>query len=128
MYLPPEVLQRRGYWYLGHPYSHGAPYMREDRWKKGLHVNGLLMTAGVHVYNPIHATHELALVHQLPYEHDWWIEFNRHFIDGSVGMLILALNGWEQSRGLAQEIDYCRVKGKQMWLLSEHLTSCTCYI
>lgn len=127
MHLPLEITERRGYWYLGMPYSHGAPYMREDRWKKGLHVNGILMANRVHIYNPIHATHELAQVHQLPYEHEFWIDFNRHFIDGSVGMIILALDGWMYSRGLEQEIAYCRQTRKQMWLMEPTNLSCTCY-
>ena len=123
MFKIDERVQRMaGYWYLGQPYSHPDPQVRATRWQIGRDAMGDLLQQRIHIFSPIHATHEVSLTRELPYEHEFWIAFNKHFIDGSCGMLLLEIDGWTESRGLKQEFNYCQAIGKPVYYIHPDCT------
>ena len=109
------------FYYLASPYTHPSLLTRTQR---AIDVNryaGELMAAGLYVYAPIWATHEICGRHGLPVEHDWWIGFNKAFLDAAAGVIVCAIDGWRESRGVAQEIGYAREVGLPLWLATEEM-------
>lgn len=111
-----------GFWYLASPYTHKSPNVRRDRAYAVNDVSGRLIAAGVHVYATIWATHRIAQYHTLPTDHEFWIAFNKAFIDASVGIIVADIDGWKSSRGCRQEIEYAKSIGKPVWLLRMDMT------
>lgn len=109
-----------GFWFLASPYSARNDRALED-YRAHLAWRGAayLLSLGVHVFSPIHATHSAALVHDLPRDADHWRAFNAAFIDAAAGMIVHKLPDWEYSKGVRMEIDYCRIAGKPIYSLSK---------
>lgn len=116
MTLPPPSDR---FYYLASPYTHPSLITRTQR---AIDVNryaGELMAAGMFVYSPIWATHEICGRHGLPTDHEWWLGFNKAFLDAAAGVIVCAIDGWRDSRGVAQEIAYAREMGLGVWIATE---------
>ena len=107
------------FYYLASPYSHPSLLIRAQRTIDVGRYAGEMMAAGMFVYSPIWATHDACQRHDLPVEHEWWLAFNKAFIDASAGVVVCAIDGWRESRGVAQEIAYARERGLGVWLATE---------
>ena len=107
------------FYYLASPYSHPSPLIRAQRMIDVGRYAGEMMAAGMFVYSPIWATHDAAVRHALPMEYEWWLAFNKAFIDASAGVVVCAIDGWRESRGVTQEIAYARDLGLGVWLATE---------
>ena len=107
------------FYYLASPYSHPSTLVRAQRAQDVGRYAGEMMAEGMYVYSPIWATHDAAVRHALPMEHEWWLGFNKAFIDASAGVVVCAIDGWRESRGVAQEIGYARERGLGVWLAIE---------
>jgi len=114
-------LKTSGFWYLASPYSHPDAAVREARAIAVNDFSGKLLAAGVHVYATIWMTHRASVHHELPTDHLFWLAFNKAFIDPAAGVIVCDIDGWRQSKGCAQEIDYARDTGKPVWLCDENL-------
>jgi hypothetical protein len=93
-----------GYFYLGSPYSHAAAAIRHSRYESAADCTAWLLKGGVWVYSPIVHCHEIAVKHGLPTDAAFWSAYNHALVRTSVGLLVLAIDGWKESRGLAMEI------------------------
>jgi hypothetical protein len=111
-------LSTDGFWYVASPYSHPDADVRDKRAHDVNDVCGRLLAEGVHVYSPIWATHRACIRHELPKDHLFWLAFNKAFIDPATGVLVADINGWRESKGCSQEIEYARQLGKPVYLLS----------
>lgn len=105
------------FYYLASPYSHDDPQVRDIRAAEVNRYAGLLMAQGVYCIPTIYLTHENAKRFGLPTDHVWWIGFNKALIDPSAGMIIAQLPGWDESKGIVQEINYCRSVGKPVTMM-----------
>lgn len=117
-----EKLKTDGFWYLATPYSHPLDSVREDRAFKANHFSGILLEAGVHVYSPIWATHRACVKYDLPEDHLFWLAFNKAFIDPSVGVIVADIDGWRESKGCRQEIEYTKETCKPVFFLTRELS------
>lgn len=114
MTLEPEDLTSRGVWYLATPYS---------KWKGGhddaAHQAALITTRlqnrGLVVYSPIVHSHALCVadkksgVGSLDHlSHAYWLDIDRVHIDSSCGLIIAGMDGWKESTGITQEIEWYR--------------------
>lgn len=116
MTLPPPSPR---FYYLASPYSHPSAVIRAQR---AIDVNryaGDLMEAGLYVYAPIWATHDLCVAREMPTDHEWWLGFNKAFLDAAAGVIVCAIDGWRESRGVTQEIGYAREVGLPVWIAWE---------
>lgn len=104
------------FYYLASPYTHPSLLVRAQRAIDVGRFAGEMMAAGMFVYSPIWATHDAAVRHQLPVEHEWWIGFNKAFLDAAAGVIVCDIDGWRDSRGVTQEIGYARDVGLPVWL------------
>lgn len=94
--------------YLASPYSHPDPAVRQKRYEQTMAAQAYLLRQGQHVYSPIVACHPMALAHDLPTDAAWWAEYNLDMLTRCSDVYVLCLNGWEKSKGVAQEIEWAK--------------------
>lgn len=96
--------------YLACPYSHPDPAVRENRYTAVTRVAFELMKKGIFVYSPI--THNIP-IDRLGIHGDWlvWRDFDHTMLSRCDRLLVLKLDGWEKSKGLAAEISHAQQLG-----------------
>jgi hypothetical protein len=109
----------QGYWYLATPYS---------KWHLGLEdantetqkLAAALLSIGVKVYSPIAHTHGIAayVTGVDKRDHDFWLAADKPLLDAAGGLLIADLHGWQDSKGIALEIQWAKEQKKPYWLLN----------
>ena len=105
--------------YLGTPYSHPDPKVREARFQKVNKVAAKLMASGFHVFSPISHSHPIALAGDLPISWDYWSEYDRIMLSCCEMLVVLELEGWEESTGLTAEIRIARELGIHIVYMKE---------
>lgn len=103
--------------YLASPYTHTDPEIVEQRYRRALWVSARLMSIEYLVYSPIVHLHFLAVLECLPGTWEYWERFDRAMISRCQQLWILALSGWEESKGVAAEIEIARQLGIPVRLL-----------
>lgn len=106
------------FFYLASPYSHVDQSVRDFRAAEVNRYAGHLMASGLYVMPTIYMTHENTKSFEFPTDHIWWMGFNKAFIDPSAGMIIAQIPGWDVSKGIVQEINYCRSIGLPVIMIS----------
>jgi hypothetical protein len=100
------------FWYLASPYSKYPLGITAAHY----HVcqqAGLLIQAGVPVYSPIAHTHPIAQFSGIdPHDHDIWLPADKPIADAAGGLIVLKLEGWSRSFGIAEEIEWFASAGK----------------
>ncbi len=94
------------YLYLGQPYSapsHLKP-LEDIRYRLGSYATAVGLVSGKSIYAPIVHCHDLAQKYNLPGHADFWKRYNFDMLTSSVGLVILPLSGWKNSKGLKHEI------------------------
>jgi hypothetical protein len=97
--------------YLGQPYSHPDPAIRQLRYEQGMALCAELARAGKVVYAPIVHWHEIARLHNLPTDYEFWKKICLSILGRSTQLLVAKLSGWELSVGLADERKFAREMG-----------------
>ena len=93
--------------YLASPYSHPYAAVREARYRAACEKAAAMMRDGLRVYSPIVHSHPLAVL-GLPGDWDFWAEHNTAMLERSSSVCVLTLPGWEESRGIAAEVEIAR--------------------
>jgi hypothetical protein len=92
-----------GYWYLGSPYSK-YPGGIDEAFARVVEARGLLVRAGVPCFSPIIHCHMVAKLCGIdPHDHSVWLPAERPMLNTAMGLIVLQLEGWEESYGLTQE-------------------------
>ncbi len=103
----------KSYIYLASPYTaynEGGgmdEVLMEERWQEVFDCYTNLIAAGLIVYCPIVATHEVDKLLGRR-KASFWYEFDKPFIQYASMLFILKLPGWENSEGVTREIETCR--------------------
>ena len=97
--------------YLAVPYSSPDPEVRRQRFEAANRAAGKLMAQGHIVFSPISHTHPIAEACNLPLGWEYWQQFDRAYLAASRLMVILTLDGWEESVGIAGERKICEDLG-----------------
>lgn len=92
--------------YLAGPYSSVHIHIRDRRYHQISFVAAKLIQRGELVYSPITACHSLAMDYELPTDAEFWLRQNLTFLSRCDKLLVLQLEGWEQSEGLRREIEF----------------------
>ena len=91
--------------YLASPYSHDDPAVRLERFEAVCRFAAGLMRSGLVVFSPIAHTHPIAISEDgLPKGWEFWERFDREFLEAADSMVVLMLDGWEESVGVQAEI------------------------
>lgn len=95
-----------GYIYLASPYS-GTEKEQHKRFIAACKATVKLMESGEIVYSPIVHGHTVAK-HMRDKSHEFWMKQCYPMLELASLMCVLKLDGWEQSKGVALEIDFAR--------------------
>lgn len=120
-----------GYWYLGTAYSK-YPAGLDAAYEVACRATGRLWMRDVPVFCPIAMCHgpaafvgyneetDVGLNPLTPPdgERDLWGERLEPFTIDAIGLLVLKMDGWAESVGLAREIEAFRKDGKPVWFLT----------
>jgi hypothetical protein len=101
-----------GYTYLASPYSHPDLAVRAARYDTVLHCFVWMMRARIFTFAPIVECHHAAVIYGMPAEFDFWQDYNHAMLDGARSLCVLAIDGWKESRGVADELSHARLMGK----------------
>ncbi len=104
-------LDDRKFWYLATPYS-GHPRGELVAFCEAAQGAATLLGAGVNVFCPITHSHPIATQGGLVMEHAGWMRADAPFMHAAHGIIVLMMDGWRQSRGIAQEIEFFAGEGK----------------
>lgn len=101
--------------YLACPYSHPDAGVRAFRFETATKVAADMIKSGRIVYSPITMTHPIDIIlagaaNTLGSE--YWLAFDEAFMDMCSELVVIKLAGWEQSDGIAREIEYFRARAK----------------
>lgn len=90
------------FYYLASPYSKQPSH--EEAAQAAARATVRLMQRGITAYSPIAHTHHIAKLDGHPPEASFWHRHNVEMIRASSGLIVLLLEGWETSAGVAAEI------------------------
>jgi len=99
----------REYWYLASPYSK-YPHGREAAYVEAVKNVSLFYKnpdcRNTVVFSPIAHTHPMSTIGGVEGDHDFWMRIDYPMLDKACGLIVLKLEGWEESRGVNSEIGY----------------------
>jgi predicted acyl esterase len=98
------------FYYLASPYSSPDPEVRHKRYLEVMDCLAWMLNRRMWTYSPIVHCHDMAVKHKMPTDNEFWKDYNRVMIDGSVGVAVLKIGGWEKSVGIRDEMDYAKSK------------------
>jgi hypothetical protein len=94
--------------YLASPYTHQDKKIMHERYLLVDKAAARLLKLGVMTYPPIAMN---ARWNQYEaFDHTWkaWETFDKNLLERCDGLLVLMIDGWERSIGIASEIEYAR--------------------
>lgn len=94
--------------YIGSPYSHSEKIVMEENFKRVSRLAAKLCAEGVVAFSPITYGHTLLDFHEMPHTWDFWQNFCITFLDHADKLVVYKMPGWENSKGLAAEIEYAK--------------------
>ena len=98
--------------YLACPYSHKDASLREYRFRKANQIAALFMRGGDIIYSPISHTHPIAIEGELPLDWSYWQSVDEFYIGLCERVVVLELDGWQESKGVRAEIAMAEALGK----------------
>ena len=111
MFPSPVSWSNRKCIYLATPYSHPDPEIRHKRYLGVNLAAAGLIKSGNYVYSPITHCHPLTQLADLPMGWEYWAEFDTAMLQMCHQLTVLKQQGWEESIGVATEIDLAKGLG-----------------
>ncbi len=97
--------------YLASPYSHPDAAVRERRYRLACAAVAALARAGRSAFSPVVHSHPLVAL-GLPTDWAFWRHLDRAFLARCDEVVVLTLEGWEQSVGVREEVRIAGELGK----------------
>ena len=94
--------------YLASPYSkYGQGH--EQAFKDAAQAAATLIKRGLLVFSPIVHSHPIAMLGGVdPVDHELWLRLDLALLDECDSLLVLMMPGWDESRGVAAEIEHAQ--------------------
>jgi hypothetical protein len=113
----PESLEEggRSILYLAGPYSHPDPDIREERYARITAVAAQLISKGRIVFSPLTMTHpidRLLAGHSETLGSEYWVKFDESFMEFCSEIVVVMIDGWDKSSGVAREVKFFRDRGR----------------
>lgn len=108
---PVEPVPAKPLVYMASPYSHPDSDVMQQRFQEAACHAAKLMREGINVFSPITHTHPIAQ-YDLPKGWDFWKQYDEKMLAVCDSMIVLKLDGWEQSKGVQAEIEIMGKAGK----------------
>lgn len=107
--------------YLASPYSHPDQLVRKTRYLLAMQCCAALINGSrAHVWSPIVHCHIMAEDYDLPTDAEFWKEYGFDFLRRADKMLILAIPGWNESKGVKMEMEFCDAIGLKYAFVNEN--------
>jgi Domain of unknown function (DUF1937) len=103
--------------YLASPYSHPDPQVREDRFDAACRAAVDLVRAGQSVFSPIVHGHPLVSF-GLPTDWSFWQPYDCEHLQHCDEVVVLRLDGWQNSGGVQAEIALALALGMRVEYLA----------
>ena len=100
--------------YIVSPYTHSDPTVREQRFDAACAAAAVLMRAGHIVYSPVVYGHSL-VQRGLPCDWPFWERHARWHLERCDEVVVLMLDGWDESVGVRAEIEIAGELEKVVW-------------
>ena len=94
---------QKGVIYLAAPYSSPNPYVEWTRYKKTCVAAARLMAEGIAVFSPLANTIPAVHLGGLDIDHAAFLRIDKTILVRCDELMILALDGWRESKGVQQE-------------------------
>lgn len=101
--------------YLGSPYSHPDPEVREQRYQAVLAAMARIAGFKIPVYCPIAVWHPVSSAHSLPGDHEFWWVQDEAFVQSCTMAWFLKIPGLEESKGCQNERLHLEKLKKTIW-------------
>lgn len=105
------------YFYLASPYMK-YPYGLDQAAEDAAKMSALCFNNGIMVFCPIVHHHPLNkyLVDEIgSANYDFWMKVDYMFLDNAIGLIVTKMTNWENSKGIALEIEYTKKLGKPIY-------------
>ncbi len=112
-----DSLSKEFVYYFASPYTSPSDYIREQRYLDVVKVATDLINQGFTLIEPIAMSHHHAQRFGLPSGYDFWKKRDRTFIERCDAVLVCMLDGWKESIGVNDEIQYARTLGKPVFYI-----------
>ena len=90
--------------YLASPYTHADKEVRRDRYMAACKAAAKLMLAGEVVFAPIAHSHPIEAYFDKNEGHDFWMRQDAPYLEACSKLVVLTIDGWDKSSGVAHEI------------------------
>ena len=97
--------------YIASPYSHEDKLVRNSRFEQIAKITAKLTANGIVAFSPIAYGHTLLNYEKLPTNWAFWQNFCLSFLQHCDELWVYQMDGWEQSKGIAEEIEFAKKKG-----------------
>ena len=111
--------------YLASPYSHPDSQIRRQRFRDACIATARLIRAGHIVFSPIVHGHPIA-EYGLPTDWRFWEPFDRAYLQRCDEVVVLMLDGWQESEGVQAEIRIAGELGKPVRYLQPEAAVSPC--
>ncbi len=102
------------YWYVASPYTSEDEAVMERRYDDVVDFCAVMVREGQLVFSPIAHWHPISCFHDLPRDHTFWRDLDRAQIIAARGIMVLKLDGWEESKGVQDEIEFAKSLGREI--------------
>lgn len=93
--------------------------LREGRYLQVMRKTKELLEKGLTVFSPILHCHPMSVIYGLPKDFSFWECLDKSYIDNCNVVWVYKMEGWEESRGITQEIAYAKSQGKHIIYIEE---------
>ena len=97
-------------WYIASPYGDEDADLMQRRFDQVCATAARLMREGLSVLSPIAHSHPIAQ-YGLPKGWDYWQEIDLMLLKRCDGLIVVMIEGWDDSRGVLAEIDWAAEHG-----------------
>lgn len=101
-----------GFWYLASPYSHPTASVREARYRLAEAATAWCLRQMIWIYSPIVHCHEMAFRYSFPTDAKYWEDYNYTMLEAAQGLIVLLIDGWKDSKGIAGEVGFALANAK----------------
>lgn len=115
--LDPRI-QKNEMIYLAGPYTDQDPETVEDRALIHIRTASLIIEQGYMCFSPIAHSHVLwAASNDLPKDAGFWGRYNEVWLSACKHLVVITLNGWEESKGTRMEMLFARREDKPIYMI-----------
>lgn len=98
-------------YYLASPYNHPTQLRRHERYMANVKALADLLHSGKHIFSPIVHNHPVAVFRDLGRGWEFWKQYDELMLRKCDGLIVLRLEGWQESVGVQAEIKLAKELG-----------------